>query len=51
MSFCFPMQNVYNAKDEKIKVKIEYLQVNVKVKEWQIKLKVNKQSLSAKFNS
>jgi hypothetical protein len=33
---------IINAKDEKLKVKIEYLQVNVKVKEWQIKLKVNK---------
>jgi hypothetical protein len=39
--------SIINAKDEQLKVKIEYLQVDVK--EWQIKLKVNKQSLKCKI--
>jgi hypothetical protein len=41
--------SIINAKDEQIKVKIEYLQVNVKVLEWQIKLKVSKQSFKCKI--
>jgi hypothetical protein len=41
--------SIINAKDEQIKVKIEYLQVNVKVLEWQIKLKVSKQFFKCKI--